>query len=94
MQAEERYPKTVEAFLNLLRMLILSVGLNCALGAKDMSILEELRRKPFFISAYPNAVYKISLVSMMKHLNRCVSRLMIFTKWFHQYCWRMLRNNS
>jgi 5-methyltetrahydrofolate--homocysteine methyltransferase len=36
---------------------LLSIGLNCALGAKDMRpYLEELSNKaPFFVSAYPNA---------------------------------------
>jgi len=36
---------------------LLSIGLNCALGAKEMRpYLEELSRKaPFFVSAYPNA---------------------------------------
>lgn len=50
--------QTVEAFLNSVsHMPILSIGLNCALGAKDMRpYLEELSQKaPFFISAYPNA---------------------------------------
>ncbi|MFI5164184.1 MAG: methionine synthase [Bacteroidia bacterium] len=50
--------QTVEAFLNSIsHMNLLSVGLNCALGAKEMRpYLEELSAKaPFFISAYPNA---------------------------------------
>ncbi|MBI4932089.1 MAG: methionine synthase [Bacteroidetes bacterium] len=50
--------QTVEAFLNSIsHMNLLSVGLNCALGAKEMRpYLEELSSKaPFFISAYPNA---------------------------------------
>ena len=50
--------QTVEAFLNSVSHVdLLSVGLNCALGAKDMRpYLEELSEKaPFFISAYPNA---------------------------------------
>ncbi|HEV7231310.1 MAG TPA: methionine synthase [Bacteroidia bacterium] len=50
--------QTVEAFLNSLSHVnLLSIGLNCALGAKDMRpYLEELSDKaPFFISAYPNA---------------------------------------
>lgn len=50
--------QTVEAFLNSVsHMNLLSVGLNCALGAKEMRpYLEELSEKaPFFISAYPNA---------------------------------------
>ena len=50
--------QTVEAFLNSISHVdLLSVGLNCALGAKDMRpYLEELSEKaPFFISAYPNA---------------------------------------
>ena len=50
--------QTVEAFLNSLSHVnLLSIGLNCALGAKVMRpYLEELSNKaPFFISAYPNA---------------------------------------
>ena len=50
--------QTVEAFLNSISHVdLLSVGLNCALGAEEMRPhLEELSEKaPFFISAYPNA---------------------------------------
>jgi 5-methyltetrahydrofolate--homocysteine methyltransferase len=50
--------QTVEAFLNSVSHInLLSIGLNCALGAKDMRpYLEELSAKaPFLISAYPNA---------------------------------------
>ncbi|HLG33678.1 MAG TPA: methionine synthase [Bacteroidia bacterium] len=50
--------QTVEAFLNSVSHVdLLSVGLNCALGAKEMRpYLEELSAKaPFFISCYPNA---------------------------------------
>ncbi len=50
--------QTVEAFLHSVSHAnILSIGLNCALGAKDMRpYLKELSEKaPFFISAYPNA---------------------------------------
>lgn len=50
--------QTVEAFLNSIsHVKLLSVGLNCALGAKDMRpYLEELSAKaPFYISSYPNA---------------------------------------
>ncbi len=50
--------QTVEAFLNSVsHMNLLSIGLNCALGAKEMRPhLEELSEKaPFYISAYPNA---------------------------------------
>ena len=50
--------QTVEAFLNSVSHVdLLSIGLNCALGAKDMRpYLEELSNKaPFFISCYPNA---------------------------------------
>lgn len=50
--------QTVEAFLNSVSHAnILSIGLNCALGAKDMRpYLKELSEKaPFYISAYPNA---------------------------------------
>ena len=50
--------QTVEAFWNSVQHAnLLSVGLNCALGAKDMRpYLEELSEKAnVFISAYPNA---------------------------------------
>ncbi len=50
--------QTTEAFLNSVSHVdLLSVGLNCALGAKDMRpYLEELSQKaPFYVSAYPNA---------------------------------------
>lgn len=50
--------QTTEAFLNSVSHVdLLSVGLNCALGAKDMRpYLEELATKaPFYVSAYPNA---------------------------------------
>jgi 5-methyltetrahydrofolate--homocysteine methyltransferase len=50
--------QTVEAFLNSVSHVpLLSIGLNCALGAKEMRpYLEELANKaPFFVSAYPNA---------------------------------------
>ena len=50
--------QTTEAFLNSISHVdLLSVGLNCALGAKDMRpYLEELSDKaPFYVSAYPNA---------------------------------------
>ncbi|MBK9541290.1 MAG: methionine synthase [Bacteroidetes bacterium] len=50
--------QTVEAFLNSISHVnLLSVGLNCALGAKEMRPhIEELSEKaPFFVSAYPNA---------------------------------------
>ena len=50
--------QTVEAFLNSVSHVdLLSIGLNCALGAKEMRpYLEELSDKaPFFISCYPNA---------------------------------------
>ncbi len=50
--------QTVEAFWNSIRHAnLLSVGLNCALGAKEMRPhLEELSDKAdVFISAYPNA---------------------------------------
>ncbi|WKZ76703.1 MAG: methionine synthase [Vicingaceae bacterium] len=50
--------QTVEAFLNSVSHVnLLSIGLNCALGAKEMRpYLKELSEKaPFFISAYPNA---------------------------------------
>ncbi|HEY1009177.1 MAG TPA: methionine synthase [Daejeonella sp.] len=50
--------QTVEAFLNsLTHANLLSIGLNCALGAKDMRPhIEELSQKAgCYISAYPNA---------------------------------------
>jgi 5-methyltetrahydrofolate--homocysteine methyltransferase len=50
--------QTVEAFLTSVSHIdLLSIGLNCSLGAKELRpYLEELSRKaPFFISAYPNA---------------------------------------
>ena len=50
--------QTTEAFLNSVSHVdLLSIGLNCALGAKDMRpYLEELSTKaPFYVSAYPNA---------------------------------------
>lgn len=50
--------QTVEAFLNAVSHAnLLSIGLNCSMGAKDMRpYLEELSKKaPFYISAYPNA---------------------------------------
>jgi 5-methyltetrahydrofolate--homocysteine methyltransferase len=50
--------QTVEAFLNSVSHAdILSVGFNCALGAKEMRpYLAELASKaPFYVSAYPNA---------------------------------------
>lgn len=50
--------QTVEAFLHSVSHApLLSIGLNCALGAKEMRPhLEELSMKaPFYISAYPNA---------------------------------------
>jgi 5-methyltetrahydrofolate--homocysteine methyltransferase len=50
--------QTVEAFLHSVSHAdLLSVGLNCALGAKELRpYLEELAEKaPFFVSAYPNA---------------------------------------
>jgi len=50
--------QTVEAFLNSISHFpLLSVGLNCALGPKEMRpYIEELSRlAPFFVSTYPNA---------------------------------------
>jgi len=50
--------QTTEAFLNSISHVdLLSVGLNCALGAKEMRpYLEELAEKSsFYVSAYPNA---------------------------------------
>ncbi len=50
--------QTVEAFLNSLSHInLLTIGLNCSLGAREMRpYLEELSRKaPFYISAHPNA---------------------------------------
>jgi 5-methyltetrahydrofolate--homocysteine methyltransferase len=50
--------QTVEAFLiSVSHIPLLSIGLNCALGAREMRPhIEELSVKaPFFVSAYPNA---------------------------------------
>nr|WP_321406989.1 methionine synthase [uncultured Carboxylicivirga sp.] len=50
--------QTMEAFLNSVSHVdLLSVGLNCSFGAKDLKpYIEELGKKaPFKISAYPNA---------------------------------------
>jgi 5-methyltetrahydrofolate--homocysteine methyltransferase len=50
--------QTTEAFLNSVSHLdLLTVGLNCALGAKELRpYLEELSKKaPFYVSVYPNA---------------------------------------
>lgn len=50
--------QTTEAFLNSVAHIdLLSVGLNCALGAAQMRpYIEELAQKsPFFVSCYPNA---------------------------------------
>jgi 5-methyltetrahydrofolate--homocysteine methyltransferase len=50
--------QTVEAFLTSVRHEnLLSIGLNCALGAKEMRpYLEEMAKKaPYYVSAYPNA---------------------------------------
>ena len=50
--------QTVEAFLTSVRHEnLLTIGLNCALGAKEMRpYLEEMSQKaPYYISCYPNA---------------------------------------
>ncbi|GAB4318113.1 MAG: methionine synthase [Bacteroidales bacterium] len=50
--------QTTEAFLNSVSHLdLFTVGLNCALGARDLRpYLEELSNKaPFYVSVYPNA---------------------------------------
>lgn len=50
--------QTTEAFLNSMSHVdLLSVGLNCALGAREMrQYIEEMAQKsPFYVSAYPNA---------------------------------------
>ncbi len=50
--------QTVEAFLiSLSHMPLLSIGLNCSFGARDLKpYLQNIASKsPFFISAYPNA---------------------------------------
>ena len=50
--------QTAEAFLNSISHIpLLSVGFNCALGAKSMRpYVRDLSRKaPFFVSAFPNA---------------------------------------
>ena len=61
--------QTVEAFLiSLSHFDLLSIGINCALGPKQMRpYLEELSEKaPFFVSVYPNAGLPNSLGHMMK----------------------------
>jgi 5-methyltetrahydrofolate--homocysteine methyltransferase len=50
--------QTIEAFLHSVSHIdLLSIGINCALGAKEMRpYIEELSKKSsFFVSAYPNA---------------------------------------
>jgi 5-methyltetrahydrofolate--homocysteine methyltransferase len=50
--------QTIEAFLHSVSHIdLLSIGVNCALGAKEMRpYIEELAKKaPFYVSAYPNA---------------------------------------
>ncbi|MDR1672008.1 MAG: methionine synthase [Bacteroidales bacterium] len=50
--------QTIDAFLySVMHFPLLSVGINCALGAKQMRpYLEELsRRAPFYVSVHPNA---------------------------------------
>jgi 5-methyltetrahydrofolate--homocysteine methyltransferase len=50
--------QTVEAFLySVMHFDLMSIGINCALGAKQMRpYLEELSRKaPFYVSVHPNA---------------------------------------
>ncbi|MDX9881116.1 MAG: methionine synthase [Prolixibacteraceae bacterium] len=50
--------QTLEAFLTSVSHIdLLSIGLNCSLGAKDLRpYLKELSKKaPFYVSAYPNA---------------------------------------
>jgi 5-methyltetrahydrofolate--homocysteine methyltransferase len=50
--------QTIEAFLHSVSHIdLLSIGVNCALGAKEMRpYIEELSKKaPFYVSAYPNA---------------------------------------
>lgn len=50
--------QTIEAFLHSVSHIdLLSIGVNCALGAKDMRpYIEELSKKaPFYVSAHPNA---------------------------------------
>ena len=50
--------QTIEAFLNSVSHIdLLTIGLNCSFGAKDMRpYLEELSRKaPYFVSVHPNA---------------------------------------
>ncbi len=50
--------QTIKAFLNsIAHAPILSVGLNCSFGAKDLKpyLLEISKNAPWFVSAYPNA---------------------------------------
>jgi 5-methyltetrahydrofolate--homocysteine methyltransferase len=90
--------QTVEAFLNSISHVdLLSVGLNCALGAKEMRpYLEELSEKaPFYISAYPNA----GLPNQFGEYDETpasygASDKRFSHQWFPQYCRRLLRYYS
>jgi 5-methyltetrahydrofolate--homocysteine methyltransferase len=71
--------QTVEAFLNSMSHIdLLSIGLNCALGAAEMRpYIEELSKKSgFYISAHPNAglpnqfgLYDETPTQMAKHIH-------------------------
>jgi methionine synthase I (cobalamin-dependent) len=96
---EERYPgQTVEAFLTSVAHTknLVSVGLNCALGAKQMRpFVEDLSNaSDKFLSVYPNAGlpnemggYDETPQTMASVLNDFLSKRIC------KYCWRMLRYN-
>ncbi len=79
--------QTTEAFLNSISHIpLLSVGFNCALGAKAMiPYIKELSDKaPFFVSAYPNAglpnemgEYDEGPSQMASHLDDFLSRKIV-----------------
>tara|TARA_B100001057_G_scaffold449529_1_gene490818 strand:+ start:36767 stop:40390 length:3624 start_codon:yes stop_codon:yes gene_type:complete len=79
--------QTTEAFLNSISHVpLLSVGFNCALGAKAMiPYIKELSDKaPFFVSAYPNAglpnemgEYDEGPSQMASHLDDFLSRKIV-----------------
>ncbi|MBK7667704.1 MAG: homocysteine S-methyltransferase family protein [Sphingobacteriaceae bacterium] len=88
--------QTTEAFLNSISHVdLLSVGLNCALGAKDMRpYLEELSDKaPFFVSAYPNAGLPNQFGEYDQDAHAMGHEVEEFFKSrIFKYCGRLLRN--
>lgn len=76
--------QTAEAFLySVSHLPLLSVGFNCALGARQLKpyIQTLSKNSEFFVSAYPNAGLLMPLASMTsypkKQLPRCASTLML-----------------